>query len=258
MNMLRRTDILGYPILDETAALVATNVCDELSRSRPKSFVFLNPHSVVVADQQSALQAAIVNAYGIFCDGVGLSLAGLLLNRRRVARVYGYEFFIALSRELSARRQGRVFFLGGTDESLAELVQKYRTEFPGISSVVSYSPPYKNEFQPEEIADMAKRISASGADVLWVGLGSPKQEKILHQLTQQCELSCGAAIGAVFDFYTGRIPHAPAWIRGLGLQWAHRLALEPKRLWKRTLVSTPLFLWLVLRQLFRSTRMSPR
>lgn len=256
MNMLNRTDILGYPILDETAARVATVACDELGRDRPKSFVFLNPHSIVAADQESALRRAIVNTYGIFCDGVGLALAGLMLNRRRTIRVYGYEFFIALSRELSVRGLGRVFFLGGTKDSLAELAHKYRTQFPGISSVQSYAPPFKSEFRAEDIKDMADRIRESGADVLWVGLGSPKQEKILHQLMQQCELSCGAAIGAVFDFYTGRIPHAPAWIRRIGLQWVHRLALEPKRLWKRTLVSTPLFLWLVLRQLFRPTASS--
>jgi N-acetylglucosaminyldiphosphoundecaprenol N-acetyl-beta-D-mannosaminyltransferase len=253
MNMLRRTDILGFPILDETAARVATVVCDELSRGPPKSFVFLNPHSIVVADQDSPLRTAIVDAYGIFCDGVGLALAGRVLNRRRITRVYGYEFFMALSRELSARGTGRVFFLGGSHDSLAELIAKYRAEFPGISSVDSYAPPFKSEFQADEIKDMADRISESGADILWVGLGSPKQEKILHRLMQLGDLSCGAAIGAVFDFYTGRIPHAPAWIRRSGLQWAHRLVLEPKRLWKRTLVSTPLFLWLVLRKLFRPT-----
>jgi len=250
MNMLSRTDILGYPILNETATRVATVVCDELGRNSPKSFVFLNPHSVVVANQESALRIAIVNAYGIFCDGVGLALAGLVLNRRRVPRVYGYEFFVALSRELSARGVGRVFFLGGTHASVAELTGKYRSEFPGIPSVTSYAPPYKSEFRAEEIADMAARIAASGADILWIGLGSPKQEKILHQLMQQCDLGCGAAIGAVFDFYTGRIPHAPAWIRGLGLQWAHRLVLEPKRLWRRTVISTPVFIWLAIRHRF--------
>lgn len=251
MNKLSRTDILSYPILDETAAAVAASVCEELGGDQRRSFVFLNPHSIVVAEKDSELRNAIVTAYGIFCDGVGLALAGLLINRRRVTRVYGYEFFVALSEALSARHLGRVFFLGGTPDSLAELTARYQAQFPGISSIHAHAPPFKGEFTPEDIRDMAHRVSASGADVLWVGLGSPKQEKILHQLMQHCELRCGAAIGAVFDFYTGRIPHAPAWIRKAGLQWAHRLALEPKRLWRRTFVSTPVFLGIVLRRMFR-------
>jgi N-acetylglucosaminyldiphosphoundecaprenol N-acetyl-beta-D-mannosaminyltransferase len=252
--MLNHIDILGYSVLDEPAARVAAVVCDELHRDHPKSFVFLNPHSVVIAEHEPAFRNAIVNANGIFCDGVGLSLAGLLLNRRRAVRVYGFEFFLALSRELSARQLGRVFFLGGTDDSLAQLVPKYRREFPGIPEVGAYAPPYREEFGGAEIEEMARQIAAHHADVLWIGLGSPKQEKVLLQLMQTCELSFGAAIGAVFDFYTGRIPHAPAWIRRIGLQWAHRLALEPRRLWKRTLISSPLFLWLVFRQLFKSPR----
>jgi N-acetylglucosaminyldiphosphoundecaprenol N-acetyl-beta-D-mannosaminyltransferase len=247
--MLNHIDILGYSVLDEPVTRVAAAVCDELNQNHPKSFVFLNPHSVVIAEQEPAFRNAIVNADGIFCDGVGLSLAGLLLNRRRAIRVYGFEFFLALSRELSARKMGRVFFLGGTDDSLADLVSKYREEFPGISAIGAYAPPFRQEFGPAELESMARRISAYRADVLWIGLGSPKQEKVLLELMRNCELSCGAAIGAVFDFYTGRIPHAPAWIRRMGLQWVHRLVLEPKRLWKRTVISTPLFLWLVVRRL---------
>jgi N-acetylglucosaminyldiphosphoundecaprenol N-acetyl-beta-D-mannosaminyltransferase len=257
VNMLNHIDILGYSVLDEPVARVAAAVCDGLNRNHPKSFVFLNPHSVVIAEHEPAFRSAIVNADGIFCDGVGLSLAGLLLNRRRAIRVYGFEFFLALSRELSARRMGRVFFLGGTDESLADLVGKYRAEFPGIPEIGAYAPPYREEFGRAEIEHMAREVASYRADVLWIGLGSPKQEKVLLELMQLCDLSCGAAIGAVFDFYTGRIPHAPAWIRRMGLQWAHRLVLEPKRLWKRTLISSPLFLWLVFRRLLNLPR-TPR
>jgi N-acetylglucosaminyldiphosphoundecaprenol N-acetyl-beta-D-mannosaminyltransferase len=134
------------------------------------------------------------------------------------------------------------------------LIGKYRSEFPGIPDVGCYAPPYRQQFGSAELDEMARRVTAYRADILWVGLGSPKQEKVLLELMQRCELSCGAAIGAVFDFYTGRIPHAPAWIRRMGLQWVHRLVLEPRRLWKRTLVSSPLFLWLVFRQWVQPAR----
>ena len=247
MNCLRHIDILGYSILDEPAGQVAQLVCDSLDSGEPKSFVFLNPHSLVLADREPAFRRAIVDSYGIFCDGVGLALAGLVLNRSKVHRVYGFEFFVALSRELSARRLGRVFFLGGTDDSIQELLQRYRAQYPGTRHIDFYAPPYKDEFSDADISDMAGRINAFNTQILWVGLGSPKQEKILHRLMRMCDVSCGAAIGAVFDFYAGRVTHSPEWVRRLGLQWAHRLVLEPRRLWRRTVVSMPKFLFRVAR-----------
>jgi N-acetylglucosaminyldiphosphoundecaprenol N-acetyl-beta-D-mannosaminyltransferase len=250
--MLKRVNILGYSVLEEPASEVAGAVCEDLNRETPRSFVFLNPHSIVLAQRDPLLRRAIVSSAGIFCDGVGLSLAGLVLNRRKPIRVYGYEFFRSLSAELSARGLGRVFFLGGTAASLTELVEKYRADFSGIPEVGSYAPPFREEFTAADIEEMTRRITDFRTDVLWVGLGSPKQEKVLHELMGRCQVGCGAAIGAVFDFYTGRIPHAPAWIRRMGMQWLHRLMLEPRRLWRRNLVSSPLFLWLVFRQLLSS------
>ena len=252
MSRFKHVDILGYSILDEPAPLVAAAVCDDLEGNCRESFVFLNPHSVVIAEHEPAFRSAIVNADGVFCDGVGLSMAALLLNRRRVVRVYGFEFFSALSRELSARKLGRVFFLGGTEDVLDQLMRRYRSDFPGVAEVGAFAPSFKIEFGDADLDEMARRVEIFNPDVLWVGLGSPKQEKVLFELMRRCDVRCAAAVGAVFDFYTERIPHAPAWIRRAGLQWAHRLILEPRRLWKRTLVSTPLFLWLVCRQLLSS------
>jgi N-acetylglucosaminyldiphosphoundecaprenol N-acetyl-beta-D-mannosaminyltransferase len=238
--------ILGYEVLNEPAQVVAAAVCDSPNGTVPKSFVFLNPHSVVVAEQDPAMRAALVGSDAIFCDGVGLSIASRILNRNRVHRVYGYDFFLALSSAMSERQEGRVFFLGGTNDSIRDLLSRFRAQFPGIRHVEGYAPPFKAVFSREDIDDMAKRVAASQANVLWVGLGSPKQEKIMLELVPLCHLKCAGAIGAVFDFYTDRVPHAPAWVRNLGLQWIHRLVLEPGRLWKRTFVSMPLFLWYVV------------
>jgi N-acetylglucosaminyldiphosphoundecaprenol N-acetyl-beta-D-mannosaminyltransferase len=248
---LKSIRILGYQVLNESAATVAAQVCDSPAGNAPKSFVFLNPHSVVVGEQDPDMKAALKGSDAIFCDGVGLSMASLLLNRKRVHRVYGYDYFLAFSAALSERRSGRVFFLGGTEDSLRELIAQYKSQFPGIEAVEGYAPPFKPRFVAEDIDDMVRRVNEAGADVLWVGLGSPKQEKVLLELMPRCSLKCAGAIGAVFDFYTNRVPHAPAWIRNLGLQWIHRLALEPGRLWRRTVVSVPLFLFYVARDLVR-------
>ena len=252
--MLRQIDILGYSVLNEPAARVAAEVCDQLGSPNRLSCVFLNPHSVVLAQQDTEFRQALTTASAVFCDGVGLSLASLLLNRRSVHRVYGYEFFLALSRELSQRSLGHVFFIGGSEEDLQALTAKYRADFPGILAIDCYAPPFRAEFSEAEIADMGKRIAARGADILWLGLGSPKQEKVLRRLMPHCDVSCGAAVGAVFDFYSGKIPHAPGWVRRLGLQWLHRLTLEPKRLWRRTLISMPIFVSQVVRELAHGGR----
>lgn len=238
---LKKIEILGYDVLDESAAKVAADVCEGFGRQTPRSFVFLNPHSIVLAGKDPSLKAAIMKSSDIFCDGIGLSMASVLLKHQRVHRVYGYEFFMAMSAEMVRKQNCTVFFLGGTDESLPELCSRYAADFPGVR-IESWSPPFKSHFSDADIADMGRRVAATGADVLWVGLGSPKQEKMLHALIEHSGAHCAAAIGAVFDFYTDRVPHAPAWVRRIGLQWAHRLVLEPRRLWKRTLISTPLFL----------------
>lgn len=246
---LQNTDLLGYRVLNTSAAQVASHVCDSLNPGAPQTFAFLNPHSIVLADRDPALKEAILKCSGVFCDGVGLSLACTILKRERLERVYGYEFFMALSGELSRRKTGNVFFLGGTEESITVLRRRYAVDFPGIQGVESYVPPFKSKFSDEEMAAMSERIAAANADVLWIGLGSPKQEKMLHALVEHSGVRFAAAIGAVFDFYTDRIPHAPAWVRRTGLQWAHRLVLEPRRLWKRTLISAPLFVSRVAREL---------
>lgn len=252
MNILKRVDILGYLVLNEPAVKVANAICDGLESNQSNSIIFLNPHSIELADSDPVFRKAILNAFGIFCDGVGLSIASLILNRVRIQRVYGFEFFEVLSKTLSSRQIGRVFFLGADTECLVKLQQKYKLQFPGILSIDFYAPPHRKAFTDREIGEMARRISESSTNILWVGLGSPKQEKVLHQLMETCNIRCGAAIGAVFDFYSGRIPHSPAWVRHCGLQWAHRLALEPRRLWKRTFVSMPKFLYRIFRNLLSS------
>jgi N-acetylglucosaminyldiphosphoundecaprenol N-acetyl-beta-D-mannosaminyltransferase len=255
---LRHTAVLGYSVLDEPAERVGTAVCDGIRERTCRSFVFLNPHSMVMASNDVTLQKIFLHESELLCDGVGLSLANRILNRRKLHRVWGQDFFLAVSHELSARKVGRVFFLGGHAESTNTLLDRYRREFPGIQEVLSYVPPFKSEFSPTDVSAMAERINAFGPDVLWIGVGSPKQEKLLHELQGLCRIPCAAAIGAVFDFYCGRVPLGPKWIRDFGLLWAYRLVQEPKRLWRRTVISAPLFLLQVCRELVRADRQPNR
>lgn len=240
---------MGYTVANEPVASAAAEVAATLSEAQPLQVSFLNPHSVAVASRDAEFRTAIADSEIIFCDGAGLQLACKVLNRRTVERIYGYEFFLALSRELSGRTTGRVMFLGGSESVAASLVEKYRRDFPGIREVTCICPPFRPTFLPGDIAEMSRAIEQFRPDVLWIGLGSPKQEIVMHALRRRPGVPCTAAIGAVFDFYTGRVPHAPDWIRRAGLQWLHRLLLEPRRLWRRTFISGPQFGFEVLRSL---------
>jgi N-acetylglucosaminyldiphosphoundecaprenol N-acetyl-beta-D-mannosaminyltransferase len=251
---MQQVEILGFRVCDESVPAVAGWACDGIIRGQRRSIAFLNPHSVVVAARDESFRRALDETTLLLCDGAGLALASVVLNSHRLHRVYGFQFFVALSEELSRRRRGRVFFLGGSEDLLVQLCDRYRRDFPGVVAVAGYSPPFRHEFTQLELDDMAQRVRKFGADVLWVGLGSPKQEKVLASLLAASGAKCGAAVGAVFDFYSDTVPHAPEFMRRIGLQWLHRLVLEPRRLWRRTFVSAPLFVWRVLRTKLGSLR----
>jgi N-acetylglucosaminyldiphosphoundecaprenol N-acetyl-beta-D-mannosaminyltransferase len=247
---LRKIRVLGYELLNEPPQRIAAAVCDDMDRGNPRNYFFLNPHSIVQAASDAGLHGCFLDADAeLLCDGVGLSLANRLLNRQPVHRVWGQDFFLAVSRELSKRRQGRVYFLGGRTDALESLLDKYHREFSGITAVSGEAPPFKPEFSSMDVGAMAERINAFRPDVLWVGVGSPKQEKLLRALQPLCRVRCAAAIGAVFDFYGGRVSLGPEWVQRSGLLWAYRLVMEPRRLWRRTLISAPLFVLQVLREL---------
>ena len=248
---LRKVRVLGYDVIDEAPSRIAVAVCDEMRTGESRSYFFLNPHSIVQATRDAELQRCFTQDAELFCDGVGLSLANRLLNGRPLQRFCGPDFFLAISQEMSGRRYGRVFFLGGHGDVIDSLMSKFRREFAGVEAVAAYSPAFKPEFSSADVADMAARIMAFRPDALWIGVGSPKQEKLLRELQALCKVPCAGAIGAVFDFYCGRVTLGPKWVRDVGLLWAYRLIQEPRRLWRRTFISAPLFVLRVCRELGR-------
>jgi len=115
-------------------------------------------------------------------------------------------------------------------------------DYPQVTIAGTYSPPFKPEYTSEEKQHMVELVNESAADVLWVGMTAPKQEKWIHQLQSGLDVPFAGAIGAVFDFYTGQIKRSPAVFQKLGLEWLPRLIQEPKRLWRRMFLSAPIFL----------------
>lgn len=140
---------------------------------------------------------------------------------------------------------GKVFLLGSSEKVLASIVKKSQNEFPNVTLKV-LSPPYKETFNKNDITVFVNAINDFSPDVLFVGLTAPKQKKLINQLKHDINVSMISGIGAVFDFYAGTVRRPSAFWINLHLEWLVRLIGEPKRLWRRNFVSTPLFLFEII------------
>lgn len=214
-------------------------------RRVPFTFACANPHSMVVAQADADFRAALDACSAIVADGVGLTLAGKLVGADVGPRITGMDFFLGLMARVD-RRGGRVFFLGSTDHVLQRLVAKARRQFPNLHISV-LSPPFGTWSDAENQA-VIDTVRAAHPDVLWVGMTAPKQEKWVHRCVSQLDVPVVGSVGAVFDYYAETVHRAPEWFCTHGLEWLYRLLHEPQRLWRRTLISTPAFLWLVVRK----------
>jgi N-acetylglucosaminyldiphosphoundecaprenol N-acetyl-beta-D-mannosaminyltransferase len=151
------------------------------------------------------------------------------------------DLFIAICRQLDREGGRRVFFLGSSEETLAVIRARMAVEFPRVV-VATHAPPFAEKFSQRENQLMLGAIHSARPDVLFVGMTAPKQEKWIREHRDVLGVPVAGAIGAVFDFYSGRVRRPPVVFQRLGLEWLPRLLQEPRRLWRRNFVSSPLFL----------------
>lgn len=238
---IKTCPLLGTPlaITDyEQAAAIAQAWAGE---PRVRAVAAANTHMVALARHDPAFAATLAYFDMIVPDGMPLVWA---MNRRGAAlrdRVYGPTLML----HTLARPGTSHFFLGGTEPLLGALVCRLRERFPGLDIAGVYAPPF-GEWTPEENARIIEKIAASGAHIIWVGLGCPKQERWIAAHKAQLPPGVYFAIGAAFAFHAGQVSQAPAWMQQRGLEWAYRFAMEPRRLWKRYVVYNTLFLWYLL------------
>jgi N-acetylglucosaminyldiphosphoundecaprenol N-acetyl-beta-D-mannosaminyltransferase len=197
-------------------------------------------HTVMESREDDALREAVDGAAFTVPDGQPLAWALRKLGHDIDARVYGPE----LMKRACARseRSGQRFYLyGGRDEhALAQLAANLLDRHPGLRLAGGWSPPHR-ELTDAELDEVAARINVSGADVVWVGIGVPKQEKWMAAMRDRLDAPVLVGVGAAFDFHAGLIPQAPAWMQRRGLEWLYRLMQEPRRLWKRYARHNPRF-----------------
>ena len=204
--------------------------------NREQHYVTLtSPHSVVMCRRDRRLQQATDGASLTLPDGVGIILAATLLRYPHRGRVPGPTLMLRLCEE--GRGWGvRHFFYGGRPGVADALAARLTAQFPGLAVAGAYCPPFK-ELAEEVDAEIVQHINRCQPDIVWVGLGSPKQEKWMAQHIGKINAAALIGVGAAFDFHSGRVKWAPKWIRTMGIEWAYRFSKEPKRMWRRNVYS---------------------
>jgi N-acetylglucosaminyldiphosphoundecaprenol N-acetyl-beta-D-mannosaminyltransferase len=207
----------------------------------------LNPHSYVVATNDPDFEAALKGADMLLPDGVGVVMAGALLGIAFAERITGWDLFSGLHERLNSVGGASVFFLGSSPNVLKRISERMLVEYPNVTVVGLLSPPFSHSFSEEETKEIVRMINGVRPDILWVGMTAPKQEKWLQANRDRLCVKLACSVGAVFDFYAGTRKRSHPIFQRLGLEWLPRLIREPRRLWRRMLVSAPVFVFHVVR-----------
>lgn len=238
-----RVDIVGLPIsltsYEEILALLAAP-----RAGRALTVAVCNVHSVMTARKNPAVRQAIVSADVATPDGQPLVWAIRAMGENRQGRVYGPELMRRASSVTGLRH-----YLYGSTEATLEMLERALCELnPELRIVGKHAPPFRPVTDSELSADIDS-IRSSGANVVWVGLGMPKQELWIQTVKNRLPHVALVGVGAAFDILAGRVRQAPPLIQRMGLEWAFRLAQEPGRLWRRYLWNNPAYLVLLGRQI---------
>jgi N-acetylglucosaminyldiphosphoundecaprenol N-acetyl-beta-D-mannosaminyltransferase len=246
-----RVEALAFD--DVVEALVAHAV----RRGSPGYVVTPNAHHVVLLQHDALLREIYENALLVVPDGVPLLWAAKLLGTRLPGRVNGTDLFETLCAR-AAQEGLRVFLLGGREGAAAAAAARLSARHPSLDICGVHCPPMNFESNPTDCADIAAAIAGARPDLLFVGLGAPKQEYWMYRNCRQLGVPVSLGIGVSFELVGGIVPRAPRWMQRSGLEWLYRLGAEPGRLWKRYLVGNAHFCLLVARQwIARGSRTSP-
>jgi len=236
----RRLNIAGTKISVVTMPAVLNAMQGWISDRSGRYIVCRDVHGVIRARKDCALHASHDGADCVTPDGMPLVWTARLLGYKQISRVCGPDL-LSEAVKRGVDRGWKHYFYGSSPPVLEKLVGELERKFPGVVISGSYSPPYRARTEEDDEIDCA-RIRASAADIVWVGLGCPKQERWMSNNARRCGGAVLVGIGAAFDFHAGTVARAPVWMRDCGLEWAFRISQEPGRLAGRYLASAPQFI----------------
>lgn len=244
-NLSQEVLKIDYPVKDNmTQKFLNYNLSTRLPalNSQTKLLInTINPHSYCAAEKDPLFRSALTSSDVLLPDGVGIIWGCRLLYKKSIDKISGFDLHLNYLNELN-RKGGRVFYLGSKIETLTKIEERIKREFPNIT-VASFSPPFKPEFSNEENEEILNLVNEFKPDILFIGMTAPKQEKWAFEFKDKINSNAICAIGAVFDFFAGTVSRPSQWWIDNGLEWFPRLLHEPRRLWKRTFISTPLFIF---------------
>ncbi len=240
-SQIERCKILGVNLTVTDYNGVIDAICDAIEINNQIRLNFTNVHVVMSAQNNQELMTALNHPDALSQpDGMPLVWAMKTYGKKFKDRVYGPDTF-ELCMKKSAELGLKHFFYGSTEKTLNLLQNNLLEKFPGLIISGVCSPPFR-PLTKEEEADVAKKINESGANIVWVGLGAPKQEIWVDKMAEKLSAPVVVAIGAAFDFHAGTVKQAPDWMQNHGLEWLFRLIQEPRRLWFRYLYYNPLYI----------------
>lgn len=247
MSSIRRREIIGTAVSITDYEELLTAIDDAVERRTPMTICCAPASTLIFARRNPQLRSALAAADVVTPDGMGVVHAARLLGEQLPGRVYGPDL-MEMQCARAEKHGHRIWLHGGHDQdALSDLRENLRNRFPDLIVAGSECPAFREPTEPERAATI-KQINDSGADIVWVGLGSPKQELWMHEMREELSAPVLCGVGAAFDFHAGRVEQAPRFIRDNGFEWAYRLAREPLRLGRRYLGTLPHFVVLVVAQ----------
>lgn len=248
MTERRRIPVLGQPLDALTWEQALSRIGDWASRRESRYVCITNAHSVVTGTQDPAFGQVLQGADMVTPDGAPVAWMLRRLGVHDQQRINGPDLMWRYCAQAATRGES-IYLYGGTTETLALLQPRLHEAFPGLVIAGAVSPPFRPATADEAARDV-QAINDSGAGTVWVSLGCPKQE--LWMAAQRGQVKAVmVGVGAAFDYHAGTIQRAPLWMQHAGLEWLHRLVSEPRRLWRRYLVTNSLFIWGAAKQLLR-------
>lgn len=229
--------------------LIIVDSKDDLSKIPNGKFLIntINAHSYNVARKDELFAEALTKGDYLIPDGMSVVKACKWLHAKSQPkeRIAGADLFEYEMDRLN-KKCGTVMFMGSSEKTLAKIVEQAAKVYPNLK-VVTYSPPYKPEFDEADNKAIVDAINMANPDLLWIGMTAPKQEKWTYSHWNELNIHCHVGtIGAVFDFFAGNTKRAPQWWQKHGLEWLYRLIKEPRRMWRRYIIGNTVFLWHML------------